>query len=151
VSMTGDSERGQEGFSLVELMIVVAILAVLIAIAIPTFLGLRARAESRAVHSRLRDALIAARTFQSDDVSFTGFDAAEGEDIEPSLQWADGPANVARQVNVEAATSDDITLTAMTPSGEIYCLAWSSTAANGRVQGRGDAATYADCVALPDW
>ena len=45
-----------EGFTLIELMVVVLIIAILIAIAIPTFLGARQRAQDRAAQSSLRNA-----------------------------------------------------------------------------------------------
>jgi prepilin-type N-terminal cleavage/methylation domain-containing protein len=38
---------GEAGFTLIELMVVVLIIAILIAIAIPTFLGARSRAQDR--------------------------------------------------------------------------------------------------------
>ena len=141
----------EEGFSLVELMVVVAIIALLLAIAIPMFVGLQRRAQDRAAQSSLRDAFIAARAFHADKDSYAGFDAVDGEDIEHTLQWADGPANAHRQINIEAVTATEVTLTTRSTSGQIYCLADSSTAPTGRVAGLGDASSYADCAALADW
>ncbi len=47
----------EDGFTLIELMVVVLIIAILVAIAIPTFLGQRETAQDRAAQSNLRNAL----------------------------------------------------------------------------------------------
>ncbi|MDE3206718.1 MAG: prepilin-type N-terminal cleavage/methylation domain-containing protein, partial [Acidobacteriota bacterium] len=44
-------DRDEEGFTLIELMVVVLIIAILLAIAIPTFLGARNGANARAAQS----------------------------------------------------------------------------------------------------
>ena len=44
---------GEEGFSLVELVIVIAVLAILAAVAIPAFQGVQARAKTAAVKNGL--------------------------------------------------------------------------------------------------
>jgi type IV pilus assembly protein PilA len=57
----------EDGFTLIELMVVVLIIAILIAIAIPTFLGVQNRAKDRAAQSDLRNALTAAKTLATDN------------------------------------------------------------------------------------
>lgn len=51
------------GFSLIELMVVVVVVAVLLAVAVPQMLGARQRAEDKAVRSNLRAALSLASVF----------------------------------------------------------------------------------------
>jgi type IV pilus assembly protein PilA len=58
--------RGEEGFTLVELMVVVLVLAILMAIAIPTFLGARDRGQDRAAQSTARNTLTAAKILYGD-------------------------------------------------------------------------------------
>src|SRR5258705_6224087 len=60
-----------DGFTLVELMVVVLILAILIVMGLPTFLGVRARFEDRAAQSDLRNVVLAARILYTDTATFT--------------------------------------------------------------------------------
>src|SRR5688572_17520795 len=61
----------EEGFTLIELMVVVLIIAILLAIAIPTFLGARERAQDRAAQSNLRNALTAEKVYYTDNQIYT--------------------------------------------------------------------------------
>ncbi len=59
------------GFTLIELMVVLLILAILLAIAIPTFLGVTKSANDRAAQSNLNTALVNAKAaYQSQGQSY---------------------------------------------------------------------------------
>src|SRR3954464_7197655 len=82
-----------EGFTLIELMVVVLIIAILIAIAIPTFLGAQDRARDRGAQSDLRNAVTAAKTVATDYSGYflksatADLDAATMQATEPSLTF----------------------------------------------------------------
>jgi len=62
--------ESEEGFTLIELMVVVLIIAILLAIAIPTFLGAQNRAKDRSAQSDLRNSLTAAKTLATDQEGY---------------------------------------------------------------------------------
>jgi type IV pilus assembly protein PilA len=83
--------RNEEGFTLVELGVVVGIIGVLIAISIPAFLGTRQRAQDRAAQTTLRHALTAAKALVWDG-DYTRATAAALASDEPALNFVDQPA-----------------------------------------------------------
>jgi type IV pilus assembly protein PilA len=94
----------EEGFTLIELMVVVLIIAILIAIAIPTFLGARQRAEDRAAQSSARNALTAAKTIFTDSQSYTPATPAALLGVEPSLTFPAVGTGSSGQNDIATAT-----------------------------------------------
>jgi len=83
--------RSDEGFTLVELMVVVLIIAILIAVAIPTFLGARRGAQDRAAQIDLRNFLLAERTYYVDNTAYTTV-VADLQTLDPSVNINADPA-----------------------------------------------------------
>jgi len=105
--------RDETGFTLIELMVVVLIIAILIAIAIPTFLGARQRAGDRAVESNVRNAFTATRIYYTDKQYYTT-SATEMIQIEPSLSWVTTPLDGSSAENSVFISVYDIPSTAQT-------------------------------------
>ena len=119
--------REEEGFTLIELMVVVLIIAILIAIAIPTFLGARTRAQDRAAQSSARNALTNAKALYTDNEDYQVATNAAVAAAEPSLDVK--AHNVAsaggNEVSVEGGNNnvDD----ALTKSDEFFAAVKSSS------------------------
>jgi type IV pilus assembly protein PilA len=114
----------EEGFTLIELMVVVLIIAILIAIAIPTFLGARNRADDRAAQSSLRNALTAAKTIFTDNNDYTSADATGLATVEPSLTFLGSGAQStgAKVVSVDPVSSTQWDAAVLSASGTCYYI-----------------------------
>jgi type IV pilus assembly protein PilA len=114
--------RDDRGFTLIELMVVVLIIAILIAIAIPTFLGMRRRAQDRAAQSNLRNGITAAKAFYTDADSYDGFDVTAAEASEPSLTWQAGPPDAVGEVQIDEGAGQVAHLIAWSASETFFCI-----------------------------
>lgn len=121
--------KDERGFTLLELMVVVLIIALLIALAVPTFLGARRRAQDRQAQSHLRNALVAEKAYYADSGDYTD-EATELRKEESNLAWGTLDAS-ARGVQVEFVSADfqGVVLRSKSRSGTLFCIADSGTAA----------------------
>jgi type IV pilus assembly protein PilA len=144
--------KNDRGFTLIELMIVVLIVAILIAIAIPTFLGQRKEAEDSAARSNLRNALTTEKAFYAGGAGGAGLFTADLDllsAIEPSLfnVTAASPAvNTFDPIVVSIdPTAQAVCIVALTPRGE-YLAIWEGSS-GGTQFGRASTNPFSTCSA----
>jgi type IV pilus assembly protein PilA len=116
--------RDDEGFTLIELMVVVVILGILVGIGMPAFLGARSRANQRASQASLRNAVTVAKTLYTDNQDYSQAVDTELRALEPSIVFkpTDAPSTAPKEVSVDGGTSPSSTFYAAAKSEDGTCL-----------------------------
>jgi type IV pilus assembly protein PilA len=109
----------EDGFTLIELMVVVLIISLLIVIALPTFLGARNRAQDVAAKSTVREALTAGRVVFSTEETYLAATIPVLQGIDNAVVWVD-----------ETTISSDPTIVSRDITGGVLMLAAYSRAGN---------------------
>jgi type IV pilus assembly protein PilA len=108
--------KEESGFTLIELLVVLVIIGILLAIAVPSYLGFKQRAEKQAAASNVRSAIPAAEAYYSDNDSYTGMTAAALRSIDQGLSPALGVTATAGSYTL-TATKGKCTATYTGPGG----------------------------------
>jgi type IV pilus assembly protein PilA len=120
-------EHRTEGFTLVELVVVVAVIGALMAIVAPTLLGARARADARASEALVHDALLAAKSTDQD--GYAAVTLTELTRTEPAVHFVDGSTVASSDrhevsVAVGTAAGDDyVVLVSRSHDGQCFAVA----------------------------
>ena len=151
----GMHPASDEGFSLVELVVVLGIMAILIAVALPTLMGPKRIAQDAAAQAQLVTALKTEEIFATDADTYSS-DVAVLESLEPSLDWS-GTNDSAIHLPLASVvgTNDSILLYARSTSGTWFGLRHVRAGARaGRYQcsgaSRDEVDDMTDCVGH-DW
>jgi type IV pilus assembly protein PilA len=116
------------GFTLIELLVVILIIGILAAIAIPSFLNQKGKAQDSAAKVQARTAETAAETYSTDhNGEYKGISVAELQAIEPTLKEttaakllkAEEPVGGGYKVESESVPTKDTFLIERTASGEV--------------------------------
>ena len=132
-----------EGFTLIELMVVVMIIAVLIAIAIPSFLGFRKSAQDRSGQSEVRNVLLSEKAYWLDNGDYTET-TGDITAFEPNANLHATDPAIGVVMDLRDTDSDIVCLTRTPDSGNTFSI-WESSA-SGTYYGATDL-TAADCPA----
>jgi type IV pilus assembly protein PilA len=107
---------GESGFTLVELLIVLVIVGVLVAIAVPAYLGVQTRAADRAAQANIRSAVPAVEAFAADNVGAKG----DADNKAATSGYKGMTANLLRKAN--PGISPTLTVVSGKTTTTAYCL-----------------------------
>jgi type IV pilus assembly protein PilA len=136
------SER-QGGFSLIELLVVILIIGILAAIALPAFLGQRSKGEDSSAKSAARNLVSSVEAFYATNKTYVGADS--DNDVKKSGVFGTGDG----EATISSATGDGYTIVAQSASGNHFTI--TKDAAGDALDRTCDTKDSGGCPSSGDW
>jgi type IV pilus assembly protein PilA len=109
-------EEGQRGFSLIELLVVILIIGVLAAIALPMFIGQRGKGQDSSAKSAARNLVSSVESFYATNKTYVG--AESDEDVTKSGVYGTGDG----KASITASDSESYTIVGKSASGNEFTI-----------------------------
>ncbi len=114
---------GEQGFSLIELLVVILVIGILAAIALPAFLGQRSKGQDADAKSNARNLVSHLESFYATEKTYDAAEAKASNDIKKSSLPLGGGVG---QVDITDGDADTYTIVANSHSGGSFTIAKDS-------------------------